>query len=154
MKNRNTELQIEQLDSKMKILRPLKEISIPSKGWINAIRNTLNMSLVQLAKRLKKTPVSVREIEIREIDKSVTLKKMIEVAEAFDFHFVYGFVPKESSLMTMIDKRVQQVAREVVMRTSQTMALEDQENSEERLQQAIHDLAKKLKQEMPKYLWD
>ena len=40
------------------------------------------------------------------------------------------------------------------MRTSHTMKLEDQENTQERLQKAIKDRAEKIKQEMPKYLWD
>jgi predicted DNA-binding mobile mystery protein A len=112
------------------------------------------MSLVQLAKRLNKTPVSVKEIEEREQSKTITLKKLIEVGEALDLRFVYGFVPKESSIEKMIEKRAQQVARELVMRTSHTMKLEDQENTEQRLQQAIRDRAALLKQEMPKHLWD
>jgi predicted DNA-binding mobile mystery protein A len=96
----------------------------------------------------------VKEIEEREQHKTITLKKLIEVGEALDLQFVYGFLPKESSIEKMIDKRAQQVARDVVMRTSHTMKLEEQENREERLQQAIKDRADILKQEMPKHLWD
>ena len=40
------------------------------------------------------------------------------------------------------------------MRTSHTMKLEDQENSEERIKKAIKDRAEKIKNELPKYLWD
>jgi hypothetical protein len=54
----------------------------------------------------------------------------------------------------MIDKQAQRVAHDLVMRTSHTMKLEEQENSDERLLQAIKDRAEKLKQEMPKHLWD
>src|SRR3972149_9134283 len=147
-------LMIDQLDRKLAKLQVLKEVEVPSKGWINAIRTALNMSLVQLARRLKKTPVSVREMEEREQNKSITLKKLIEVGEALDLQFVYGFLPRESTSEKMIDKRAQQVAREVVMRTSHTMKLEEQENREERLRQAIKDRADILKQEMPKHLWD
>jgi len=147
-------LMVEQLDRKLAKLHVLKEVEVPSKGWINAIRTTLNMSLVQLAKRLNKSSVSVKEIEEREQHKTITLKKLIEVGEALDLQFVYGFLPKESSIEKMIDKRAQQVARDVVMRTSHTMKLEEQENREERLQQAIKDRADTLKQEMPKHLWD
>lgn len=150
----NKKLMVEQLDRKLAKLHPLKEVEVPSKGWINAIRTTLNMSLVQLAKRLNKTSVSVKEIEEREENKTITLKKLIEVGEVLDLQFVYGFLPKESSIEKMIDKRAQQVARDVVMRTSHTMKLEEQENSEERLQRAIKDRADILKQEMPKHLWD
>src|SRR3989304_624355 len=151
---RNKRLLIEQLDRKFSELSSLKEIEIPPNGWIKAIRTAMNMSLVQLAKRLKKTPVSVREIEEREQNKNITLKKLIEVGEALDLQFVYGFLPRESSIEKMIDKRAQQVAREVVMRTSHTMKLEEQEIREERLRQAIKDRADILKQEMPKHLWD
>jgi predicted DNA-binding mobile mystery protein A len=150
----NRKLMVEQLDRKLAKLHVLKEVEVPSKGWINAIRTTLNMSLVQLAKRLNKTSVSVKEIEGREQNKTITLKKLIEVGEVLDLQFVYGFIPKESTIEKMIDKRAQQVAREVVMRTSHTMKLEEQENREERLLQAMKDRADILKQEMPKHLWD
>lgn len=154
MINLHKMLLVEQIDRKLTRLYVLKDIDVPSKGWINAIRTALNMSLVQLAKRLNKTSVSVKEIEEREQKKSITLKKLIEVGEALDLQFVYGFIPKESSIEKIIEKRALQVSREVVMRTSQTMKLEEQENREERLQKAIKDRAEILKQEMPKYLWD
>ena len=150
----NKKLMVEQLDRKLEKLNVLKDLEVPSKGWINAIRTSLNMSLVQLARRLNKTSVSVKEIEEREQNKTITLKKLIEVGEALDLQLVYGFIPRESSIETMIDKRAQQVARDIVMRTSHTMKLEEQENREERLRQAINDRADILKQEMPKHLWD
>ncbi len=154
MNQLNRKLMVEQLDRKLAKLHVLKEVEVPSQGWINAVRTTLNMSLVQLAKRLNKTSVSVKEIEQREQNKTITLKKLIEVGEALDLQFVYGFLPKERSVENMIDKRAQQVARDVVMRTSHTMKLEEQENTEERLRQAMKDRADILKQEMPKHLWD
>ena len=154
MINLNKKLLVEQLDRKMSKIGVLRQIDVPSKGWVNAIRTTLNMSLAQLGKRLKITPVSVKEIEEREEHKTITLKKLIEVGNALDLQFVYGFIPKESSLEIMIEKRALQVARDIVMRTSHTMALEDQENRKERLEQAIKDRAEMLKQELPKHLWD
>jgi predicted DNA-binding mobile mystery protein A len=154
MEKHNRKLMIEQLDRKLAKLRVLKEIEAPSKGWINAIRTTLNISLVQLARRLKKTSASLKEIEEREQKKTITLNKLIEVGEALDLQFVYGFLPKESSIEKMIDKRAQQVARDIVMRTSHSMKLEEQENSEKRLLRAIKDRAEILKQEMPNHLWD
>ncbi len=147
-------LMIEQLDRKLMKLQVLKEVEVPAGGWINAIRTTLNMTLVQLAKRLKKTPATVKEIEERERDGSITLKKLIEVGRALDLDFVYGFVPRESSINKMIEKRAKEVAREIVMRTSHNMKLEDQENSEERLNQATMERVDMLKREVPKHLWD
>jgi len=154
MNDLGRKLVIEQLDRKFKKLAVLKDFDISSKGWINAIRTSMNMSLVQLAKRLKITSVSVKEIEQREADKGITLKKLMEVAEALDCRFVYGFIPNEGSLEKTIEKRADQVAKEIVLRTSHTMKLEDQENSETRIKKAIKDRAEKIKSEMPKYLWD
>jgi predicted DNA-binding mobile mystery protein A len=150
----NKKLLIEQLDKKLEKFSILKEVDMPPRGWINAIRTAMNMSLVQLAKRLKKTSVSVKEIEEREQNKTITLNKLMEVAEKLDLQFVYTLLPKESSVEKIIEKRALQVAREIVMRTSHSMKLEEQENKEERLQKAIKDRAEQIKQEMPKYLWD
>ncbi len=150
----NRKLTLEQLDKKMLKFAEIADSDLPPKGWIYSIRTALNMSLAQLGKRLKKTAQSVKEIEERERDKSLTLKRLVEVAEALNLRFVYGFVPKDSSIENLIEKRANEVAREIVMRTSHTMSLEDQENSDMRLQNAIKDRAEKIKQEMPKFLWD
>ena len=79
---------------------------------------------------------------------------MSEVGDALNLDLVYGFVPRDGSLEKMIERRAHEVAKEIVMRTSHTMKLEDQENTEERLQKAIKDRADKIKNELPKYLWD
>lgn len=147
-------LVLEQLDRKLAGLQVLREIEMPPNGWINAVRKALNMSLVQLARRLSITSVSVKEIEGREQNKTITLNKLIEVGEALDLQFVYGFIPKQGSLEKMIEQRSLDVAREVVTRTSHTMKLEDQENTKERLQKAIKARAASIQQELPRYLWD
>ncbi len=154
MNNFKRKLLVEQLDKKMQEFKVFGEVHVPSSGWVNAIRTTLNMSLAQLGKRLRKTPVTVKEMEEREQKKTITLRKLIEIAEALDLRFVYGFIPKESSLEAMIERRAQKVAREIVMRTSHTMALEDQENRKERLERSINERAENLKRDLPKYLWD
>ncbi len=150
----NKRLIIEQLDRKLKKIAILKDLEIPSGGWINAFRTGLNMSLVQLAKRLKKTPVTVREIEQREVDKGITIKKLMEVAEALDCRFVYGFIPNEGTLEKIIEKRAFEVAKDIVLRTAHTMNLEGQGTSEERIKKAIKDRTEKIKNEVPKFLWD
>ena len=85
---------------------------------------------------------------------NITLKKLSEAGAALNLKLVYGFVPIDGSLQKLIDKRALEVAKEIVMRPSHTMKLEDQENSEERLRKAIKDRAEKIKNELPKYLWD
>jgi len=147
-------LLIEQLDARFKDMTSLREINIPPGGWINSVRIALNMSLVQLGRRLGKTSVSVREIEQRERDRSITLNKLREVGEALDLQLVYGFLPKWDSLENMIERRAEKVAREIVARSSHSMKLENQEIRGERLEREIRDRAATLKREMPKYLWD
>ena len=154
MANENNSLIVQQIDRKVKKLSVLNELDIPTNGWINAIRTAIGMSLLQLANRLQMTKVGIREIEVREENKSITLKKLMEVGEALGLQFVYGFIPKDSSIEAMIDKRALEVAREIVMRTSHTMKLEEQGNTEKRLRKAIKDRAEQIKREMPRYLWD
>lgn len=154
MINLHRKLLIEQLDRKLTKLAVLEATDIPPKGWINTIRTALNMSLSQLGKRLKITPQSVKEIEQREINKTISLKVLTETAEALNMKFVYGFIPKDSSIEKIIEKQAAKVAREIVLRTSHTMELEEQGNSEERLTEAIKSRAEIIKQELPRYLWE
>ncbi len=93
-------------------------------------------------------------IEQRERDGSITLNTLRETAAALDMHLVYGLVPKENSLESMIESKAIELATTIVMRTSNTMKLEDQENSKERIEKAIRDRAIEIIHEMPKILWD
>lgn len=154
MKSQNTLLVIRQLDKKLNTLRSLKEIQPPANGWINLIRKTLKMSLRQLGDKLSITPQSARDIEVREKEGSITLKAMNEVAEALDMKLVYGFIPKDNSLEKMIERKARNLATSIVNRTSTTMKLEDQGNSEERLKEAIKELTEEIKRNIPKSLWD
>jgi hypothetical protein len=54
----------------------------------------------------------------------------------------------------MIEKRANELAIEIVMRTNATMTLEDQQNSRERIEQAVAHKTAEIKFEMPKFLWD
>lgn len=147
-------LQLQQLDKKLQSFKNLQELGIPSSGWLHAIRTALRMSLRQMGNRLSITPQSMKEVEQREKDGSLTLKNLREAGRALGLQLVYGFVPIEDSLETMIEKRAQQLAKEIVLRTSHSMLLEDQQNSAERINKAIEERAGEIKNEMPAYLWD
>jgi predicted DNA-binding mobile mystery protein A len=147
-------LLIEQADRKLAVFKPLNSITIPQEGWVHTIRTALKMSLRQLGNRLKISPQSVKEIEEREAHGSITIKSLREVGIALEMKLVYGFIPVNQSIEEMIEKRAIEVAEEIVTRTSQTMQLEDQENSMERLEKAIKNRAAEIKTKMPKFLWD
>jgi predicted DNA-binding mobile mystery protein A len=147
-------LLIEQADRKLAAFRPLATINIPEKGWVNTIRVALRMSLRQLGNRLRISPQSVKEIEVRESKGSITLKGLREVGDVLDMQLVYGFIPKGQSIEDMIEKRAIEIAKDIVLRTSNTMQLEEQENSKARIEKAIKIRAEEIKTKMPKYLWD
>ena len=132
----------------------LKQVAIPPTGWIKAIRNALGMSMQQLGNKLSITKQSIQEIEQREKDGSITLKSLKEVAKAMDMQLIYGFVPNDGSLDALIDRKAKDLARQIVMRTSNTMKLEDQQNSNQRIENAIQERANAIKNEMLKILWD
>lgn len=148
-----SKLVINQLDNKIKSLQPLRDLQ-PVTGWVTLVRKTLNMSLRQLGNKLSITPQSMRNIEKREIQGTVTIRTLKDAAEALDMVFVYGFIPKDGSVDKLIERKAYEKAEKIVIRTSTTMKLEDQENSKERIQQAIAELAEELRREMPKALWD
>ena len=147
-------LQIQQLDSKILAYNNLQKVAAPPIGWIKAIRTALGMSLLQLGNRLSITKQGVQDIERREQDGSITLKALKEVAKALDMQLVYGFIPNDGSLEMLIDRKSKELAKQIVLRTSNTMKLEDQENSKRRIEKAIEERAFNIKNEMPKSLWD
>jgi predicted DNA-binding mobile mystery protein A len=154
MKNTKQQLIIDQVDRKLNVFSPLKTVSIPGKGWIHTVRKALNMSLRQLGERLNINPSSVQDIERRESEGAITIKALREAAAAMDMQLVYGLIPKDGSIEAMIEKRAEELATQIVQRTSQTMALEDQENTQERIKKAIKQQADELKYELPRTLWD
>lgn len=144
----------EQLDKKIDKFNNLDEVIVPPEGWIYSIRQGINMSLRQLGQRLSITPQSVKEIEEREKNGTISIKVLKQVAAALDMKFVYGFIPSEKTLEGMIEKRAEELAKSIVERTSTQMGLEDQENSPERIEKAIKEKAAEFKNDMPKMLWD
>jgi predicted DNA-binding mobile mystery protein A len=154
METSKQKLLIEQADRKLEIFKSLNSVTVPQLGWVHTIRIALKMSLRQLGNRLKISPQSVKEIEEREANGSITIKSLKEVCNALNMKLVYGFIPKNESIEKMIEIRAIEVAKEIVLRTSQTMKLEDQENSKNRIEKAIKSKAEEIKIKMPKYLWD
>lgn len=147
-------LQLQQLNSKMLGFASLKQVAMPPTGWIKAIRTAIGMSMQQLGNKLNVSKQGIMDIEKREKDGSITIKSLREIARAMDMQLVYGFVPNDGSLDALIEKRATELATQIVMRTANTMKLEDQANSKKRIEAAIRERAAVIKNEMPKILWD
>lgn len=132
----------------------LKQVAMPPTGWIKAIRTAIGMSMQQLGNKMEISKQGVMDIEKREKDGSITIKSLREIARAMDMQLVYGFVPNDGSLDALIEKRATELATQIVMRTANTMKLEDQSNSKKRIEAAIKERATAIQNEMPKILWD
>jgi predicted DNA-binding mobile mystery protein A len=145
-------LQIQQLDAGIKEIASLQKVL--ETGWIKSIRTAIGMSLVQLANRLGVTKQNVLAIENREQEGTLSLKTLRNIAKAMDMKLVYGFVPTDGSLEALIDRKANEAATKIVMRTSASMKLEGQENNKQRIQKAIEERADELKRELSKVLWD
>jgi len=114
----------------------------------------IGMSMQQLGNKLNITTRGVMDMERREKDGSITLKSLREIVRALNMQLVYGFVPNDGSLDAHIEKRATELATQIVMRTANTMNLEDQANSKKRIEAAIKERAAATQNEMPKILWD
>ena len=147
-------LQLQQLNSKMLGFASLRQVAIPPTGWIKAIRTAISMSMQQLGNKLNVSKQGILDIEKREKDGSITIKSLKEIARALDMQLVYGFVPNDGSLDALIEKRATELATKIVLRTSNTMKLEDQGNTNKRIEKAIKERAEEINNEMPKILWD
>lgn len=145
---------LNQVDHNISVLRKSQNLIIPHSGWVFSIRKALNMSLRQLGNKMNITPQSMKEIEEREKNGTVSIKVLKQTANALNMKFIYGFIPEHKSLENMIQEKAYNIAKEIVLRTSTNMKLEDQENSEIRLKKAINEKTEEIVFKMPRYLWD
>jgi predicted DNA-binding mobile mystery protein A len=153
MRNKK-KLLIDQLDQKLAVFKGTEMVLIPQKGWVNTIRTSLNMTMDQLGNKLKLTKGAVQKIEEREATGQITINKLKEVGEALEMKFVYGFVPKDGTIDNLINLKAEKLARKIVLRTNQNMKLEDQGISSTKINDSIVDLAREIKREMRKSLWE
>ncbi|AIZ42343.1 mobile mystery protein A [Cellulophaga baltica] len=153
MRNKK-QLLIEQLDKKLEKFKDSAMVQIPTKGWINTIRTTLNMTRDQLGTKLEMTKGAIQKIEEREALGQITINKLRDVGQALDMKFVYGFVPNNGTIDDLIQIEAEKLAQKIVLRTNQNMKLEDQGIGDEKIARTIKELASEIKREMRKSLWD
>lgn len=147
-------LQLQQVNHKLEKFNVLKNTAMPSIGWIKTIRTALGMSLQQLGNKRSISKQSVLDIERREQEGTITINALREIGRAMDLDLVYGFVPKDGDLNAYIERKARELAKEIVLQTSNTMKLEDQETSNVRIQKAIEERTEELIRTQPKILWD
>ena len=88
MNKRNKMLVVRQLDKKLQELELLRQVTLPDEGWIKAIRKALGMSQRQLGNKIGITAQSVREIEQREKEGTITLNTLKQAGSALQMQFL------------------------------------------------------------------
>jgi predicted DNA-binding mobile mystery protein A len=147
-------LLIEQLDRKLLTFKGTEKVIIPEKGWINTIRATINMTLEQLGNKLNITKQGVKRIEESEAAGTITIKSLKEVGNALEMKFVYGFVPIDWVVNSLLERKSRVLAEKIILRTNQNMMLEDQAIEKSKLKAVIDDLSKEIRSELKKSIWD
>ena len=153
MRNKK-KLLIEQLDQKLANYKDAGMVLVPQKGWVNTIRTTLNMTRDQLGTKLNLTKGAIQKIEEREATGQITINKLKDVGNALNMKFIYGFIPKDGTIESLVNLKAEKLARKIVLRTNQNMKLEDQGIGDEKIEKTIKELASEIKREMKKSLWD
>ena len=120
------------------------------KSWSKYMRHALGMSVTQLARRLAIAQSTTSDLEKREIEGRLTIKKLREVAEAMECDLVYSFVPKKP-LEDIVFNQAKIKALKSIEQSDTHMSLEDQKVTSDfnkRLEDLIEDKM------YSKYLWD
>ena len=131
----------------------LKSVEIPDEGWIRTVRRAMNMSGAALGRLLGKSRASVSQSEKNELDGAVTLRTMQSIADAMGCRFVYAIIP-EHSMEDLMRKHARKVALEIVKRSTEHMALEDQSLGKEHTQREVKRITEDLIKDMPANFWD
>ncbi|MBZ0202487.1 MAG: mobile mystery protein A [Ignavibacteria bacterium] len=141
------------LDEKLSKRELLKDLKIPENGWIYEIRTALNMSYVQIAKRLKVTPSAIKSFEKSEQEGRISADTLRKAAEVMKCKFVYAIVP-ETSLEKIYDEQALKVAGSIFKKASHSMELEKQGVDEKEKTDQLKDLYDEINHTMSKKIWD
>lgn len=130
-------------------------LSKPKQGWIKTLRSALSMSGATLSKRLGGHRSIASYLERSELDGSVSLKKMQQVAKAMNCRFVYAIVPHQGkNINDLIEQQAEKIARNIVEQSSVQMMLEAQQLNNKTNKQEIQRLKKELITQMPRDFWE
>ncbi len=116
----------ENLDSRLRRLRRATPATVPSAGWIRAVRDALGMSSADLARRTGVTRAAVAAMESSERARTIRLSTLDRAAEAMGCTVVYALVPNDS-LETTVRERALELIEDRDRYVHQTMLLEDQD---------------------------
>jgi Fic-DOC domain mobile mystery protein B/predicted DNA-binding mobile mystery protein A len=152
MKRKFKDLRLKQLRDTLDWAAQIKDLRVPSAGWIKAIRTALGMPQSFLARRLKVSAAAVAQYETAEREGTITISTLRKVADGLDCEFVYAIIPR-TSLDAIREQRARDVAWKTVRSVSQTMALEEQSLTKDEEYERARELARQILQEHSRKMW-
>lgn len=148
---KNNRLRRAQLDRSFINLKTLN-LKTPKKGWLKEIRESLGMSMKDLAERLGTIKQRIERIEKDEIASKVTLETMKKTAEAMNCDFVYFILPK-NSLEEILKGQSLKAAEKILKQVGKTMTLEAQSTSNLSQKKMIENLAQDMLLKEDRKIW-
>ncbi len=148
---KNSGLRRSQLDRSFMDLKTIN-LRTPKKGWIKEVRESLGMSMKDLAERLGTIKQRIERIEKDEVAAKVTLETMRKTAEAMNCDFIYFVVPKNSLEETLKDQALK-TAQKILKQVGKTMALEAQSTSNLSQKKMIENLAQEMLSKDDRKIW-
>ena len=120
----------DRLDARLTPLRNLPTgFAVPHRGWLQAIRHAIGMTLQDLASRLGMTRGALSRLEVSEQKGTIQLATMQRVAAAMNCDLAYVLIPR-MPLQAMVDQQRLRAAEELNAKVRTHMALEGQEESD------------------------
>jgi predicted DNA-binding mobile mystery protein A len=148
---KNSHLRRDQLDRSFVRLKTLS-LKTPKKGWLKEIRESLGMSMKDLAERLGTIKQRIERIEKDEVASKVTLETMKKTADAMNCDFVYFILPK-NSLEEILKDQSLKAAEKILKQVGKTMALEAQSTSNISEKKMIESLAQEMLLKQDRKIW-
>lgn len=142
-----------QLDEILTPYRDLPPLAKPRNGWIKTLQEALGMTNVQFARRAKrKAAQSIEDVQNAEIDGTIRLRTMEEIARHLDARFVYAIVPNKP-LNQIREDQAKRRARALQKMVSHSMRLEAQGVDAEVEEREFNRMVNELLAGNPKKLW-
>ncbi len=144
-----TTLRRRQLD---KLLAQYRSLPKFTAGYIREIRDALEMSAAQLAKRLGVSQAAVTSMEQNEVAENISLKTLNKAAEALDCRLIYALIPKDSLENTVRNQANRKISAQT-KNIFQSMGLEQQSTNKDERDRMINELIDDLVKRGGRELW-
>ena len=95
---------------------PVGQVERPSAGWLRTLRETLGLTLADMAKRIGVTPPAVRSFEQAEAEDRITLASLRRTANAMGCDLIYALVPRRDTLPALAETEESRKPRHIAVK--------------------------------------